>query len=92
MLVIVSYDIVDTKMRTKLAKKLLNYGKRVQFSVFECKLDNIKLKEMKNAALPFIDKKKDSLRIYKICELCAHNIDSIGIKKGIEDDEDTIVI
>ncbi|MCA9742068.1 CRISPR-associated endonuclease Cas2, partial [candidate division KSB1 bacterium] len=38
MLLLVSYDIVDDKQRTKLAKRLQNYGQRVQYSVFECDL------------------------------------------------------
>jgi len=41
---VVSYDIVDDKRRTKLAKKLCDFGKRVQYSVFECDLDEDSLR------------------------------------------------
>ncbi|MGP1372035.1 MAG: CRISPR-associated endonuclease Cas2, partial [Almyronema sp.] len=36
MLVLVVYDIPDDKRRTKLATFLEGYGRRVQYSVFEC--------------------------------------------------------
>jgi CRISPR-associated protein Cas2 len=90
MLLVVSYDIVDTKKRTKLAKKLLNFGARVQYSVFECDLDKKQLQEMKKQLLPYVDPEKDSLRIYKLCEACAPLIESFGVKKGWEE-QDVIV-
>lgn len=46
MLYIVSYDIPDTKRRTKLAKMLEDFGDRVHYSVFECILDSDLLKKM----------------------------------------------
>ena len=88
---IVSYDIVDDKRRTKLAKKLCHFGKRVQFSVFEGNLSNEQLKTMEQKILPYINKKEDSLRIYKLCQNCVDSIKSYGIKKGWEED-DVIVI
>ena len=92
MLHLVSYDIVDTKPRTKLAKKLLNFGQRVQFSVFECELNPEQLQEMKKQVLPFVDLEKDSLRIYRLCENCLENLESFGVKKGWEDDDGVTVI
>jgi CRISPR-associated protein Cas2 len=92
MLIVVSYDIVDTKRRAKLAKKLLNFGKRVQYSVFECSLNQEQLAEMKKQALPFVDLEKDSLRIYKLCEACVQQIESFGVKKGWEEEEGVTVI
>jgi len=87
MLVIVSYDIIDDKKRTKLAKSLLNFGKRVQYSVFECDLGSAKIEEMKKRALEFVDLEKDSLRIYRLCQACTTQIESFGIKKGWESED-----
>ena len=92
MLIIVSYDIVETKMRTKLAKALLNYGKRVQYSVFECELEAAKIEEMKQRILEFVDLEQDSLRIYRLCQTCNRQIESFGVKKGWEDETDCVVI
>jgi len=87
MLIIVSYDIVNDKRRTKLAKKLCDFGRRVQYSVFECDLSKEQLKEMTQKALKQINLEEDSLRIYRICNTCASEILSYGIKKGWEEDE-----
>ncbi len=92
MLVIVSYDIVETKKRTKLAKKLLNYGIRVQYSVFECQLDAEKIEKMKKEVLKFVNLEKDSLRIYELCQRCAIRIQSFGIKADWEINDDVCEI
>lgn len=36
---LITYDISSNRLRNKVAKKLLDYGKRVQYSVFECDID-----------------------------------------------------
>ena len=87
MLIIVSYDIVDDKRRTKLAKRLCDFGKRVQYSVFECDLTKEQLQDMTQQALKQIDEEEDSLRIYRICHTCASEILSYGIKQGWEEDD-----
>lgn len=92
MLHLVSYDIVDTKQRTKIAKKMLNFGQRVQYSVFECDLNVEQLAKMKEQILPFVDRNKDSLRIYRLCENCLQNLESFGVKKGWEDEDGVTVI
>jgi CRISPR-associated protein Cas2 len=39
MLILVSYDVPDDRRRTRLAHALKDFGERVQYSVFECRLD-----------------------------------------------------
>ncbi|MFM7792448.1 MAG: CRISPR-associated endonuclease Cas2, partial [Microcystis panniformis] len=46
MLVLIVYDIPDNKRRTKLSNFLEGYGKRVQFSVFECFLSLAEMREL----------------------------------------------
>ena len=65
-LVVVIYDIVDNKKRTKLAKKLLGYGERVQLSAFECHLTLRQYEDMLDNILPLIDEELDLLRIYRL--------------------------
>jgi len=91
MLTIVSYDIIDDNKRTKLAKTLLNFGKRVQYSVFECDLQPDKIEKMTAQALKLVDLEKDSLRIYRICQACVSQIESYGIKKGWEEEEIIVI-
>jgi CRISPR-associated protein Cas2 len=66
MLVLVVYDIPDDKRRTQLATFLEGYGRRVQYSVFECFLT---LKEMQNlyaALLKRVNPEEDNVRLYWI--------------------------
>lgn len=35
---VISYDITSDRLRNKIAKELENYGRRVQYSVFECRI------------------------------------------------------
>lgn len=46
---IVSYDIADPKRLRKVAKVCQAYGARLQYSVFECPLDDLRLVELKAA-------------------------------------------
>ncbi len=78
MFFLISYDIEEDKKRNKIAKLLEDYGKRVQYSVFECLIDLEQLKYIKKKAEEIIDKEKDSLRIYRLCENCQKLIEIIG--------------
>ncbi len=69
MFYIVSYDIPDDKKRDKIAKVMLDFGTRVQYSVFECILDNKLLQKMINK-LERIVSDEDSVRIYALCAKC----------------------
>ena len=91
MRILVSYDIVNDKRRTTLAKRLCDFGKRVQYSVFEGDLTDEQIKAMLKKILPYINKKEDSLRVYKLCQNCVNSIKSFGVKKGWEE-EDVIVV
>lgn len=53
MLYTISYDIPDDKRRLKIAKILLDYGPRVQYSVFEAQLDTAALEIRFCLLLPY---------------------------------------
>ena len=59
---IISYDITDNKQRSRLANILLDYGDRMQKSVFEADLDDKNLNDILKVALHCIGK-DDSLRL-----------------------------
>ena len=63
--VLVIYDIVDNKKRTKLAKLLNGYGFRVQKSAFEAILTKPKYQKLLQN-LTHILGKDDDCRIYRI--------------------------
>ena len=72
------YDISNPKKLRKVAKILENYGMRIQKSFFQCDMDKDNMDELKNKLLKVINKRKDSLFIYPLCEDCS----SKAIKDG----------
>ncbi|MEA2091608.1 MAG: CRISPR-associated endonuclease Cas2 [Campylobacterota bacterium] len=69
---LVTYDISNDKRRTKLSEFLDKYGIRVNYSVYECELNQTKLDRLlyEIELKKLINKKYDSLRFYHICKNC----------------------
>jgi len=89
-LYLVSYDIVDDKRRSKLAKVLQGYGNRVQYSVFECRLSKSQAKELELKARPFVKiNKGDSLRLYMLCKSCEAEV--VTIEKEAKTNRDFLL-
>ena len=78
MLMLVTYDIPNDRRRAKIAKTLLDYGDRVQYSVFECNLTSKQISQLQKELKELVDKEKDSVRVYKLCAECAANIKTMG--------------
>lgn len=92
MFLVVSYDIVDDKKRAKIANILKDYGRRVQYSVFECELSKKVLRKMVKELLEHVELEKDSIRLYRLCRECKSNIEAYGIGTSYTIDEGPIVI
>ena len=68
MLVIITYDVntqnsAGKKRLRNVAKVCVNYGQRVQNSVFECVMDQAKCREVKHKLTGLIDKEHDKLSL-----------------------------
>lgn len=81
---VISYDISDDRKRNKVANILEDYGKRVQYSVFECRLDEKTLAELIDKLKPFPER-NDSIRVYQICEACLKRVILLGKGKMAEE-------
>ncbi len=92
MFCLITYDIPSDRRRTKAAKMLKDYGERVQYSVFECNLDEKLLKSLKERAEKLLEKEEDSLRIYQLTDMAKKDVIIIGLGKVIEDDKDVYII
>jgi len=79
MFYIVSYDIPDTPRRNRVAKVLEDFGDRVQYSVFECLLDQKLLERMIERLQKVLKEEEDSLRVYTLCSNCERVIKVIGL-------------
>ena len=96
MLVLITYDVntetpLGRKRLRQVAKQCMNYGQRVQNSVFECVLDAAKCREVQHKLEQIIDKDKDSLRFYYLGNNYKSKVVHIGAKESF-DVEDTLII
>jgi CRISPR-associated protein Cas2 len=62
---VVCYDIEDDKQRDKLATLLNNYGVKVNYSVYEIKIEKRELKKLVKKILQIVDK-SNSVRFYNL--------------------------
>lgn len=89
MLVLITYDVnteteAGKKRLRRVAKQCVNYGQRVQYSVFECILDATQLRQITIKLESIIDKDKDSLRFYMLGNNYKNKIIHIGTKKSFD--------
>lgn len=85
MMCVVSYDVstIDSagkRRLRKVAKECLNYGQRVQNSVFEVDVDYSTFLKLKDKLEKTIDSDKDSLRIYYLGNNWKKRVEHIGAK------------
>ena len=93
MLVLITYDVnTETAAgRARLRKVAsVNYGTRVQNSVFECILDNAQLIKLKAILTDIIDEQTDSLRFYNLGNKHTTKVNHVGMNKGINVEEPLI--
>jgi len=60
---LISYDISDPKRLRHVARIMEGYGYRVQLSVFQCPLDDLRLEQLKAEIHPAIDSGEDQVLI-----------------------------
>lgn len=86
MMTLVSYDVstVDAagrKRLRKVAKECVNYGQRVQNSVFEVDVDYGTFLKLKDRFMKIIDEEQDSLRFYYLGNNWKRRVEHIGAKE-----------
>ena len=96
MMVLITYDVntEDSGGRKRLrqiAKQCVNYGQRVQNSVFECLVDAAQCKQLQHKLLAIMDEEKDSLRFYYLGNKYQNKIEHFGCKKAYLP-EDNIIL
>lgn len=85
MFMLITYDIntespEGRRRLREVAKVCVNYGQRVQNSVFECLLDSAQMTRVKHALESIINPKCDSLRFYNLGNHYQERICHIGAK------------
>ena len=91
MLYLVTYDIPDDNRRLRLAKALKDFGERVQYSVFECLLDEKLAGAMLERVKKEIHEDEDRVRVYQLCEGCKKTVKIFG-EGMLTEDQDVYIV
>ena len=96
MLVLITYDVnTETpqgkKRLRQIAKQCVNYGQRVQNSVFECKLDEAQCRILQAKLVSLMDEETDSLRFYYLGNKYENKIEHFGCKETYLPDDPMII-
>lgn len=97
MMVLVSYDVQtavpggDRRLR-RVAKACLDYGQRVQYSVFECEVNPAQWTKLRQRLIDEIDVGKDSLRFYFLGSNWRARIEHVGAKVSLDLSRDALIV
>ena len=96
MLILITYDINITtsdgqRRLRRVAKQCVNYGVRVQNSVFECRVDATQYTRLKHALPEEIDDSHDSIRFYRLGDNAANKVEHFGVEHGLQLDGSLIL-
>lgn len=89
MLAVITYDVntedaAGRKRLRQIAKQCVNYGQRVQNSVFECLVDAAQCRMLQQKLCSIMDEEVDSLRFYYLGNRYESKIEHFGAKRGYE--------
>ena len=96
MLVLITYDVntenaAGRRRLHQIAKQCVNYGQRVQNSVFECLLNTAQCKQLQASLLTIMDQNRDSLRFYYLGKRYENKIEHFGCKATYMPEEPMIL-
>ena len=97
MLVLVSYDVstinkAGQRRLSRIAKTCLDYGQRVQNSVFECLVDPAQWTALRARLLQLYKPEEDSLRFYFLGKKWESKVEHHGNKETLNLESDTLII
>lgn len=78
MLYVIAYDICNAVRLRRVAKTCLDYGIRIEKSIFECDLDDDAFAHLWHCLGTMIVPGEDALIAYRICRACADRIRIAG--------------
>ncbi len=96
MMVLVSYDIATSgkggqRRLRRVARACLDYGQRVQYSVFECIVDPTQWTTLRHRLISEISLETDSLRFYFLGANWKRRVEHVGAKPSLDLDGPLIV-
>ena len=97
MLVLITYDVNvvsegGQRRLRNIAKTCLDYGMRVQNSVFECDVTPAQYVVLKNELMEIFDQEKDSLRFYMLGKKGRQRVEHVGAKPVKDPVKDALIL
>ena len=95
-MVLVTYDVSTIseggkRRLRRVAKKCVNYGKRVQNSVFECMVDPAQFAQLRHSLEQIIDMERDSLRYYFLGNNWKNRVEHVGLNTSFDPEGPMVV-
>ena len=87
---VVVYDIGNDERRQKIFGLMKDFGHRVQYSVFECKLRDEDLLLLQAKLEELMDRDEDNVVMYRLCARCERDVRRMG--KAPDPAGETIII
>ena len=96
MSILVTYDVDTTdksgqRRLRRVAKACLDYGQRVQNSVFECELTEVQLCMLKERIKEIIDHSLDSIRFYHLNRSENRRVEVMGVETAFNVNDAIII-
>lgn len=82
---VVCYDIADDTRRSRVASALLDFGTRVQESVFIANPDEELAGRMIERLKKLVDEQQDRVHIFALCAACSPKTQVLGSAEVVED-------
>ncbi|NOY73953.1 MAG: CRISPR-associated endonuclease Cas2 [Gammaproteobacteria bacterium] len=97
MLVLITYDVSVTsdggqRRLRRIAKTCLDYGMRVQNSVFECEVTPAQFVTLKNELMEIFDASEDSIRFYMLGKKGRQKVEHVGAKAVADPVNDALIL
>lgn len=97
MWIVVCYDVntetaAGRKRLRRVAQVCKNFGQRVQKSVFECNVDEMKYEDLRRKLLREVKLELDNLRLYRLTEPRDTRVEEYGTVRTVFYDEETLVV
>ena len=89
---VICYDIADDTRRTRVATALLDFGKRVQESVFVAHLDDELAARMRERLTRLTDPDWDRVHVFELCGACTRRGWVLGTGEEVRSDPEWYVV
>lgn len=94
--ILITYDVstetaVGRKRLRKVALACLDFGQRVQKSVFECSVTEMQYEEVMRRLLGIIEETEDSLRVYRLIEPKEKYVQVYGVNTAVDFEEPLVL-